>query len=102
MIKIILIDDHQIVRDGLKLVLNSQEDFRIIAEGAIGKDLSPEYLWLKSKGILEKVGILLSAIETSYLSETESLQKRVNTKVIINKAIIGIIRRIFLIMIFYI
>ena len=38
MIKIILIDDHQIVRDGLKLVLNSQEDFRIIAEGSNGKE----------------------------------------------------------------
>ena len=38
MIKIILIDDHQIVRDGLKLVLNSQDDFKIIAEGTNGMD----------------------------------------------------------------
>lgn len=36
MIRIVLVDDHQIVRDGLKLLLNGQEDFEIIAEGKNG------------------------------------------------------------------
>lgn len=36
MIRIVLVDDHQIVRDGLKLLLNGQDDFEIVAEGKNG------------------------------------------------------------------
>ncbi|MBI4332811.1 MAG: response regulator transcription factor [Chloroflexi bacterium] len=38
MISIILADDHQIVRQGLRTLLESQPDFRIIAEAADGLD----------------------------------------------------------------
>jgi two-component system, NarL family, response regulator DegU len=38
MIRIILVDDHQIVRDGLKLLLSSQADFEIVAEGKDGQE----------------------------------------------------------------
>lgn len=38
MIKIVLVDDHQIVRDGLKLLLSGQEDFKIVAEGKDGEE----------------------------------------------------------------
>ena len=36
MIRIVLVDDHRIVRDGLKLLLNGQKDFQIVAEGKNG------------------------------------------------------------------
>lgn len=38
MINIVLVDDHQIVRDGLKLVLGSQADFHIVGEGSNGNE----------------------------------------------------------------
>lgn len=38
MINIVLVDDHQIVRDGLKLLLSGQEDFNIVAEGKDGNE----------------------------------------------------------------
>lgn len=38
MIRIVLVDDHQIVRDGLKLLLSSQNDFIIVAEGKDGEE----------------------------------------------------------------
>ena len=46
---ILLADDHQIVREGLKLLINSQPDLRVIGEAGTGKealqkarDLKPE------------------------------------------------------------
>ncbi|WP_420576103.1 response regulator [Ekhidna sp.] len=38
-IKIVLADDHQIVIDGLKLVLSSREDFNVIGEAANGLEV---------------------------------------------------------------
>ncbi len=37
--RIIIADDHEIYRDGLKIMLKKEEDFDIIAEAADGKDL---------------------------------------------------------------
>src|SRR5688572_19497941 len=49
MIKILLADDHQIVRDGLRSMLEKQEGFQVIAEADNGKtavdlalELSPD------------------------------------------------------------
>jgi len=49
--RIVLVDDHKIVRDGLKLVLNQEENLDIIAEGGDGeqaielvKELQPDLL----------------------------------------------------------
>ncbi len=38
MIKILLADDHTIVRQGLKLILSSQPDFQVIGEAANGRE----------------------------------------------------------------
>nr|WP_321502188.1 response regulator transcription factor [uncultured Dethiosulfovibrio sp.] len=37
-IKILLADDHQILREGLKLLLNRQEDMTVVAEGGDGNE----------------------------------------------------------------
>ncbi len=37
-IKILLADDHQILREGLKLLLNRQEDMTVVAEGGDGSE----------------------------------------------------------------
>ena len=39
MIKILLADDHTIVRQGLKLILSSQPDFQVIGEAANGREV---------------------------------------------------------------
>lgn len=38
MIRIILCDDHAVVRRGLRLVLEEQKDFEVVGEGASGRD----------------------------------------------------------------
>ena len=52
-IRIVIADDHAIFRDGLRRLLNTQEDFRVIAEASDGKeaiafaaDLKPDVLLL--------------------------------------------------------
>jgi two-component system invasion response regulator UvrY len=51
MIRVLLIDDHQLVRNGLKKILESDDDIEVIAEGATGEEaidlsdkLSPDVL----------------------------------------------------------
>lgn len=39
MIKILLADDHTIVRQGLKLILSSQPDFQVVGEAANGREV---------------------------------------------------------------
>lgn len=39
MIKIILAEDHLVVRNGIKLLLDSQEDFDVIGEANNGQEL---------------------------------------------------------------
>ena len=36
MLKILLADDHQLVRNGIKMFLESEEDFKVIAEAKNG------------------------------------------------------------------
>jgi DNA-binding NarL/FixJ family response regulator len=38
-IKVVLIDDHQIVRDGIKALLQDEQDIKIVAEAQCGEDL---------------------------------------------------------------
>jgi NarL family two-component system response regulator LiaR len=38
MIRIVLVDDHPIVREGLRALLETQSDFEVIAEGANGEE----------------------------------------------------------------
>ena len=37
MIRILLADDHNVIRRGLRLLLESQPDFRVVAEAADGR-----------------------------------------------------------------
>ncbi len=37
MIRVLIADDHQIVRDGLRLVVNGQPDMQVVAEVADGR-----------------------------------------------------------------
>ncbi len=39
MIKIVIADDHPIVRDGLRKLLNLEEDFEVVAEAADGREV---------------------------------------------------------------
>lgn len=38
-ISLIIVDDHEIVREGLRLTLQGEEDFEVVGEAASGKDL---------------------------------------------------------------
>lgn len=40
MIRIVIVDDHEIVREGLKTILESEPDFEVIAESATADDLN--------------------------------------------------------------
>lgn len=37
-LKILLADDHSVLRAGLKLLLNSEDDFMVVGEGADGEE----------------------------------------------------------------
>lgn len=39
MIDIVLVDDHKIIRDGIKSFLKEENDFRVIGEGSNGKEI---------------------------------------------------------------
>lgn len=66
--KIILVDDHKIVRDGLKLVLGSVPEFEIIGEGGDGNDA----IALVSS---HKPDILISDISMPNLNGLEAVEK---------------------------
>ena len=38
LIRVVLVDDHQIVRSGLKAVLSTAKDITVVGEGGAGKD----------------------------------------------------------------
>jgi DNA-binding NarL/FixJ family response regulator len=66
-IKIIVVDDHSIFRDGLKLVLNQIEDFHIIDEAETGI----EFLKLLNKHIPDVVLMDISMPEMNGIEATE-------------------------------
>jgi DNA-binding NarL/FixJ family response regulator len=37
-VRVLLADDHKVVRDGLRLLINSQQDLRVVGEAANGKE----------------------------------------------------------------
>ena len=39
MIKVVLVDDHAVLRDGLKTIITNEEDIQVIAEATNGKEL---------------------------------------------------------------
>lgn len=76
-IKIVLVDDHHVVRKGLALLLNSQEDFEVVAEATNGaeavqqaKELSPDII------VMDLVMPVLNGIEaTKQIIENNPKQK---------------------------
>lgn len=67
-IKILIVDDHPVVRDGLVAILGTQPDFRIAGEAASG----PEALALVSK---EQPDVLLLDLEMPGMDGVEVLQQ---------------------------
>jgi DNA-binding NarL/FixJ family response regulator len=37
-IRVIIVDDHRVIRDGLKMMLDSKNEFEVVGEGADGRD----------------------------------------------------------------
>jgi DNA-binding NarL/FixJ family response regulator len=68
MIRILLADDHPIVREGLRAVLETQADFEVIAEGANGK----EVLTLATEN---RPDILLLDLEMPIMDGVETIRR---------------------------
>jgi DNA-binding NarL/FixJ family response regulator len=54
-IKILVVDDHGIVREGLKMVLNLEPDFAVVGEAASGKEAVDQALRLRPDVVLMDV-----------------------------------------------
>lgn len=67
-IKIALVDDHQLVRGGIKLLLESFQEFKVIIEASHGKDLLEKLRTIKSlpQIVLVDVGMpIMDGFETT-------------------------------------
>ncbi len=74
-LRILLADDHKIVRDGLRLLIDSQEDMRVVGEAATGKEAIAKALELKP----DLVVMDLSMPELNGLQATERLKLELPT-----------------------
>ena len=52
MIKVLLADDHELVRDGLKAMLGAQEDIEVVAEASDGAEAVEEAIRLRPEVVL--------------------------------------------------
>lgn len=70
-IRIIIADDHEIFRDGLKLMLQKQPDIELLAEAEDGKELIEKTISLKPDVIITDVKMprMDGASATRYLAE---------------------------------
>src|SRR5438552_2299458 len=68
MIRIMLVDDHPIVREGLRALLETQSDFEVIAEGANGEEA------LRLAATLQP-DILLLDLEMPVLDGVETIRR---------------------------
>lgn len=70
-IKVIIADDHEIFRDGLKLMLQKQSDIQLLAEAEDGKELIEKAASLQPDVIITDVKMpgMDGASATRYLSE---------------------------------
>lgn len=78
-LRILLADDHKIVRDGLSLLINSQPDMRVVGEAANGKEVL-----LKARELKPDVVVMdLSMPELNGLQATQRLKaERPESKVV--------------------
>src|SRR5690349_7278830 len=77
-IRILIADDHAIVRDGLRMLLSNQPDFRVVGEAADGmgaiaavRDVNPDVLLLDMMmpkmdgfGVLQELRRMNAAVRT--------------------------------------
>jgi YesN/AraC family two-component response regulator len=78
-LRILLADDHKIVRDGLRLLIDSQPDMCVVGEAANGKEALAQARDLKP----DIVVMDLSMPELNGLQATERLRaERPGTKII--------------------
>lgn len=68
-LKILLADDHSILRTGLKLLLSTQDDFKVVAEASNGK----EVLDLLNKGL--EVDVILLDLSMPVMSGLDCLRE---------------------------
>jgi two-component system, NarL family, response regulator LiaR len=68
MIRIVLADDHPIVREGLRAVLETQPDFEVVAEAATGEEALRQALTLRPD-------ILLLDLEMPVLDGVETIRR---------------------------
>jgi DNA-binding NarL/FixJ family response regulator len=79
-LRILLADDHKIVRDGLKLLINSQPDMRVVGEAANGRDALQKARELKP----DVVVMDLSMPELNGLQATRVLKsERPDVKIVV-------------------
>jgi DNA-binding NarL/FixJ family response regulator len=69
-IRVLLADDHQVVRDGLKLLINNHPEMRVVGEAANGKEVLQQAHQLKP----DVVVMDLSMPELNGLQATERLK----------------------------
>ena len=72
-LKILIADDHKMVREGLRLLINSQPDMRVVGEAANGREVL-----LQARDLEPAVVIMdLSMPELNGLQATEQLQRQI-------------------------
>ena len=65
MIRILLADDHTVVRKGLRLPLESQAGFTVVADAADGREAVASAEWHEPDVVLPLAAALESARETA-------------------------------------
>jgi two-component system invasion response regulator UvrY len=74
MIKIIIADDHRIVRDGLRSLLSSESDITILAEASDGEDALVKTRELKPDILIADISMpTINGIEMTKILSQENL-----------------------------
>jgi two-component system response regulator NreC len=77
-IRILLCDDHTILREGIRLLLNSQSDLEVVAEAANGREAVDQALALRPDVILMDIAMpLLNGLEATRQIRREWPEARV-------------------------
>ncbi|MCL4426640.1 MAG: response regulator transcription factor [Firmicutes bacterium] len=79
-IRVLLVDDHTILRDGIRLLLSSQEDIEVVGEAGDGREAVEKVLQLQPDVVLMDIGLpVMNGIEAT----RTITQKRPATKVLV-------------------
>jgi DNA-binding NarL/FixJ family response regulator len=75
-IKLLIVDDHLIIRDGIKMMLKKTPDFEVIAEASNGRE-AIEYL-SNNKGVIDVVLMDISMPEMNGIETTQIITDNYN------------------------